>query len=98
MQVQGYSYSLSNMTDHTVILTREKVEQVEGSLDHLNNSAGLIFKVLLQPSSNPPHVLYDQPHHLVRPGVNLGERQEEKDSGGECGDTIYVMKEDSDSK
>jgi hypothetical protein len=41
------------MTDHTVILTREKLEQVEGSLDYLNNSAGLRLKVLLEPSTCP---------------------------------------------
>ena len=37
MQVQGYSCSLSNMADQSVILTREKVEARDVSLDHLTN-------------------------------------------------------------
>ena len=49
MQVQGYS--LSNMADQSVILTREKVEARDVSLDHLTNCRVEISRY----SFNPPH-------------------------------------------
>ena len=51
MQVRGYSCSLSNMADQSVILIREKVVARDVSLDHLTNCR---VEVLLQPSTFHP--------------------------------------------